>query len=79
MTTMTTDDIRVQATPLWLTDDQARLLANAELAVIEGYCQNHCIHHSAFQPCYECPRFSVPVAGYIVCDGYEQAGEVDAA
>ena len=77
MTTLT-ETVRAQATPLWLTENQARLLANAELAVIEFYCQNHCVHHRPFQPCYECRSFSVPVAGHIVCDGYEQAGEADA-
>ena len=61
--------------PLFITEQQSMLLANAELHVTETYCQHHCVHHRPFQACYECPKFEVPFAGYIECDGYEPAGD----
>lgn len=64
---------RLDPTPLWLTPMQDALLRNAE-SVIEGdYCLNGCANHRVFARCYECPCFSVPAGGYIVCDGYEDA------
>ena len=71
----TAEGIRTMPTPLWLTPMQDRLLINAELVVIEDYCQNGCIHHRPVTPCFACPEFIVPKDGYICCDGYEQGEE----
>lgn len=63
---------RHETIPLFITDMQDRLLANAEIIILSDYCHNHCAHHKPFQACHECPAFSVELGGYIACDGYLQ-------
>lgn len=75
----TCTEARRQATPLWLTPMQDNLLRAAEMILTENECENHCVHHAHGRGCWECPNLSVPVESYIVCEGYRQKSEVDAA
>lgn len=73
MTTMTPTAYNTPS--MFFTEEQVRLLANAETIINENYCLNYCRHHRPFATCTSCSRFEAARDGHIACDGYKQFGE----
>ena len=62
--------------PMFLSDQQWKLLALAESILYGDECENHCAYFDeGIYPC-ECPHF-VCGEGYLVCNGYKQKGGED--
>ena len=62
--------------PMFLSDQQMKLLRLAETILYSDECENHCVHfQQGIYPC-ECKHF-ICGCGYLVCNGYEQEGGED--
>lgn len=63
--------------PLFFEEKSLALLLNAEALIEETECRNWCVHNVPGRPCRDCADFAPAASGYIACDGYRQAANLE--